>query len=657
MRRPDRLEIINGSLLVFAVVLVFRSAYVQLWQGNIWAAQARHEHTAPPTPAQAPRGPILDAAGSPLAITRDVVELAVSPRDVRDRAVLARALLRAGVPVPWVKRATDVGRRWVAIPTRVFPGPAGAATALRGVYATPVAERLALGPPGLAAIVGHVGADGLGSDGIEAALDSVLRGSSGEEVVLRDGMGRPLESPSGPSGSLRTGDAVVLTINQALQEIAERALDAAIGRMSASGGDIVVVDPHDGSVLALASRRVGSASPALTSVTEPFEPGSTLKPFIASALMARGRVAPGDVVDTHAGRLEINGRTVTDTHHADHMTLREVIRWSSNVGIVQFAERLSPAEEYMALRDVGFGSPAGVPFAGEAAGTLHQPAQWSKQSPASLAIGYEIAVTPLQLALAYASIANGGELLEPALVREIRGPDGSVRYHHERRVVRRVMSEGIARELREILIETVAHGTASEADLSSFVLAGKTGTARRTQFGGGYGRNEYTASFVGLFPGRDPQYVILVKLDDPTGAYFGGATAAPVSKAILEAAIAARDAALDRGALAAGRRVALIDTAPQAGAEQQADFADLEAAGAGSTVTIPLEAAPGIAAPPRDTTIRVPDVRGLALRPAARALHRAGFRVDIVPGQPRTTVPAAGTLARRGAVIRLGGEP
>ena len=196
----------------------------------------------------------------------------MAPHDVRDRSVLARALARAGVPDPWIKRATDGERRWVTIPTRVFPGPAGAATALRGVHATPVAERVALGPAGLGAVVGHVGVDGTGADGIEAALDSVLRGSVGQTVELRDGLGRPLESPSASRASIRSGDAVVLTINQALQEITERALDDAVGRMNASGGDIVVLDPHDGSILALASRRVATAGRGSRRLPNPSSP-------------------------------------------------------------------------------------------------------------------------------------------------------------------------------------------------------------------------------------------------------------------------------------------------------------------------------------------------------------------------------------------------
>jgi len=651
--RPSRLGLVHLSLVAFGVALIVRAGYVQLWQGRLWAERATHEH-AMPIPTGAPRGSILDAGAAPLAITRDVVQVGVAPREVRDRVGLARALSRAGVPLPWVRHAIDVRSTWVVIPTRLLPGPAASAATMRGVYAAPVAERITIGPSGLSAIVGHVNAAGIGADGIEAALDSVLRGDAGRAVIMRDAFGRTLESPAAQSAVSRSGDAVELTLNRNLQEICDRALDEAVTRMGATGGDIVVLDPHDGAILALASRRPGVGAAAATTLTEPFEPGSTLKPFIAAALLGRGRVAPTDVVDTHTGFLVLNGRTLTDTHHAAAMTLREVIQWSSNVGIVQFAQRLSKTEEFEALRDVGFGSITGIPFPGESPGTLREPVHWSKQSPASLAIGYELAVTPLQLALAYGTIANGGELLEPALVRQIRASDGSVLYQRKRRVVRRVMSAEVARQLREILVETVARGTATGADLPSFAVAGKTGTARRTQFGGGYGRNEYTASFVGLFPGRDPQYVILVKLDNPKGSYFGGATAAPVSRAILQAAIAARDAALDWESLANSRRVALVDSAAPPSPAAEADTAAIDSVLAAGSTVVTLGSKPAPPGPSAPHSVAVPDVRGWTLRAAVRALHRAGLRVEVVSAPLGSTTPAAGTLLRTRSLVRVG---
>ncbi len=671
MLRRSRAGIIHLALIAFAVALVVRAAYVGLWEGRAWAEHAAREHETAVVPAPA-RGAILDAAGRPLAISRSLLHLAVAPGEIHDRAALSRALIRAGVDANWVRLASDPHRRWLDLPARVLPGDGASAAAIRGVYVTPVSERIAMGPDGLTAITGHVGPTGAGIDGLEAGLDSLLRGDPGRGVLLHDALGRPLESPSAPAAGGRPGDAVLLTINGALQEICERSLADAVTRMGASGGDVVVLDPHDGSILALASRRRVVGGVAATTVTEPYEPGSTIKPFIAASLLGHDRVAPTDEVDTHLGQITINGRTVKDEHLQASMTLRDVIRLSSNVGIAQFSQRLSAHEEFEALRDAGFGSPTGLPVPGEAAGSLPDPVHWSKQTPVSLAIGYEVAVTPLQMALAYSAIANGGELLEPGLVREIRDPDGTVMYRRQRRVVRRLMSEDIARQLREMLVATVAKGTASEADLPSYIVAGKTGTARRTEYGAGYGRNQYNASFVGLFPGRDPQYVILVKIDDPTGSYFGGKTAAPLFKVILESALAARDASLDRTVLAADRRETPVDVStgtalsvapavassvasPSGVADAPADSAsalDTTTAGAGTVVPIDQPLPP--ATSPLATTVVVPDLRGWSLRAAVHALHRAGLEVQLTGGPRGTTDPVAGTAVRTGTVVRLG---
>jgi len=264
-------------------------------------------------------------------------------------------------------------------------------------------------------------------------------------------------------------------------------------------------------------------------------------------------------------------------------------------------------------------------------------------SAASLAMGYEVAVTPLQLAAAYAAIANGGELLEPALVREIRGPDGDVLYRHERRVVRRVVSPGVAATVRSMLGDVVEKGTGMRADLTTFAVAGKTGTARLNA-GGGYALGKYYASFIGLFPANDPQYVILVKLDDPRG--FGGATAAPVTRAVLQAALAARDAALDRGALASSERGAMAPAAAPV------DTASTDSAAGSVPVVVALDA-PVADAPHTAATVAVPDVHGMALREAVATLHSAGLRVQLGRGAGGTTTPGAGVRVRRGATVRL----
>jgi cell division protein FtsI (penicillin-binding protein 3) len=671
----SRIGIIHAALATLALAVVVRAGQVQLWQGDAWAARAARQHLKAEN-LPAPRGDILDATGMPLVESRELVRLSVAPREVRDRRALSRALARAGVPQAWVRRAIDVRRAWVGLPGRFLPSDVAPAVAMRGVYAEAVGQRVALASDGMRRIVGRVGAEGAPTDGLELALDSVLRGEKGAAAVVRDARGRSFESPTAPGVAPRKGNTVVLTINFALQDIAERALADATAQMGADGGDVVVIDPQTGAVLAMASRRADPRSTAATALTEPFEPGSTLKPFIAAALLARGRARVDEVVNTHDGVWKYNGRTITDSHKAARMTLAEVIQQSSNIGIVQFAERLSPQEEFETLRDLGFGMPTGVPYPSEAAGTLKAPRLWSRPTPASMAMGYEVAVTPLQLAAAYGAIANGGELLEPALVKEVRSPEGKTLFRHERRVVRRVMTPELARQMRELLVGTVERGTAVDADLATFDVAGKTGTARRATAGQGYAAKQYTASFVALFPAQEPQFVILVKLDNPAGVYYGGKTAAPISKVVLEAAIAARDAALDRGALAHPERTRFAPPAESSAARDTLHLADaatpvpsesVPAPPGASDRTLPADSVPAksvvvdLAAPTKGrpaaaALLPVPDVRGLGIRAAVRRLHEAGFRVQLVGSSGGTaggTAPSPGTPVRRGSLVRL----
>jgi len=656
MLRQSRIALVHLSLVVFAVALVARAAQVQLVQTRQWTARAQRQHFAS-SDIPAPRGTIDDVRGVPLAVSREMVRLSVAPRELRDRRAAARALARLGVARDWAARATDPRRAWVDLPGSFLPGDAATLTAMRGVYTRPVVQRVYPTRDATRRIVGWVNDDGRAMGGLELALDSVLRGRDGRAVEARDSRGRRFASPADSDVEPVPGDAITLTINQELQEISQRALDAAITRTGADGGDIVILDPQDGEIRALASVRKGKrvfGSPALT---EPFEPGSTLKPLFAARLLSLGLATPHDTVDTENGAYTLNGRTIHDLEPEPRLALPDVIRLSSNIGIVKFVSRLTPVQEFETLRDYGFGMPTGVPFPAEAAGVLRPPKDWSKQSPASLAMGYEIAVTPLQLAAAYGAIANGGALLEPAIVKQIRAPDGHVVYEHEPRVVRRVVSPAAAAEVRKMMVGVVQGGTGKEAALARFAMAGKSGTARAGR-GGRYVGGDYTASFVALFPAGAPQYVVLVKLDDPRTTVFGGTAAAPVSKIVVEAAIAARDAALDRRALAASEVLSGTgrDSAGAANGEV-ADSVESVAPPAPPAVTVALPIQ-GRGAPPAATPRPVPDVRGLALRAAVLALHAAGFRVQLAGlGTAASTVPAAGALVRPGTLVRLVSAP
>ena len=665
MVRLSRVSVIHLMLGLFAALLIGQAARVQLVQGKDWAERARRQHFSNRAFAAA-RGNIFDAAGNILGQSREMFTVSIAPNEVTDARALSREMRSLGVRSQWIRAALDKRRKWVTLPGLHVPSDIAALMSLKGVHTATVMNREYASAPGIRKIVGTLDPDGRPLGGIEFSLDSVLRGDSAVAALARDVRGRRLDSPESWGSIPRPGNNVTLTINRDLQDICERALSRAVDSLDAAGGDIVVMNPATGEVLAMASRRLGQRSLTVTAVTEPFEPGSTLKPFIAAALIDRNRARVSEVINTHNGQLVLNGRTITDIHRAPSMNLADVIRYSSNIGIVEFASRLSAREKYEILRDLGLGVATGLPIPGESDGVLREPAKWSGQSAASLVMGYELAVTPLQLASAYAALANGGELLQPHVVKEIRSPDGAVIYEAKRKVLRRVFSQKVADDVRHLLRSVVDSGTAVKADLAAFELAGKSGTARRTVKGKGYVAGNYTASFVGLFPAEKPQYVVLVKLDSPRGAYYGGEIAAPVTSVVLRAALAARNAALDRSELASVERD--IPLAPQPLEGQPAETVTVaDALVEDSAVAGPEPAAERMPQPSKmitlpwvsrnaapDRSLRaVPDVRGLSTRSAVRALHRAGFRVTLATRQSASTIPETGTLLPAGSVVKL----
>jgi cell division protein FtsI (penicillin-binding protein 3) len=655
MAAPNRIGIVHGALVLFAVALVVRAAKVQVVDGERWTERAKRQHFFT-SKTSGPRGDILDASGRPLVESRELLKVAVAPPELRDTDFVIRALQRAHLDVSVVRSAIARKRRWVELPGLHGSVRVASLAKLNGVHLTPVLQRVYTPAGGVRRIVGALDSRGVPIDGIELVLDSVLRGESGRVTLARNRDGRPLDIPEPWPDQTRPGSTVTLTINSALQDICERQLAMAVDSLGASGGDIVVMNPHTGEILAMATNRLGKGVVSNTAITEPFEPGSTVKPFVAAALLAHGRARPEDVIPTFNGRLELDGRTITDMHKAAQLSLADVIRFSSNVGIVQFGQRLSPREKYDTFRDLGFGMSAGVPLPAEAAGTLREPRSWSSQTPASILMGYELTVTPLQLVTAYSAIANGGELPEPHLVKEIRSPEGDVLYRAEPRPVRRVMTGDVARTMREMLLAVVQEGTATKADLETYAVAGKSGTARRTSLNVGYTAGNYTATFVGLFPGNDPQYVVLVKLDSPRGKHYtGGDIAAPVTSIVLRAALAARDAALDReGLLITGTKAALaangearLDSSPILNEDARIEQQPVTS----YVVRLPLPTtSQRVAAASRV----VPDIRGLTLRGAVRALHSAGFKVRLVGSPAMSTWPAAGSVAASGSIVQLG---
>src|SRR5919108_5076965 len=297
MPRFSRSQLVHGALAAFAVLLVLRAAQVQLWEGRHWAARAHKQHFGEKE-IPAPRGALVDARGVPLAQSRELIRLSIAPQEVRDRSALRQSLRKLGVPTAWIARATDTRRKWVALPGRYLPVDASSVTAMRGVYSEIAIDRVYAHGEAMRRVIGRVDGSDTPIDGLELALDSLLRGKSGTALVARDAGGRRAPSREERGRAPVRGHEVILTLSRELQDIAERALRDAVTRMGAAGGDVVILDPHSGELRALASHRTDGSFAGVPALSEPFEPGSTLKPFFAAALPAPPRAAPHDQINT-----------------------------------------------------------------------------------------------------------------------------------------------------------------------------------------------------------------------------------------------------------------------------------------------------------------------------------------------------------------------
>jgi cell division protein FtsI (penicillin-binding protein 3) len=645
---PLRRRLLLAGWLAGALVVCLRAGQVQLVEGADWRALAESQHTTDKN-VVATRGSILDRDGTPLAVSRESYRVAVAPRELPARnaavALLSKAL---GLSRRTALQLTSPTRKWSVAPGRYPPSVHDALVDVRGIYLDREMERF--DPHGDLArgVIGMV-TNGVGRGGIEQAFDDVLRGSPGREVVARDNVGLPIPGDTYVVQAPTAGGQVTLTLDLDLQEIARQALQEAVDKSRARGGDVLVTDPHTGEVLASVSIMDGHTT-GLGTISTPYEPGSILKPFTVAAELTYHTEGLADTVDVGDGTWTVAGRTISDVEHdTGRMTVENALRISSNVGIAKSAQGLTAGEQYENLRDFGFGTPTGIEIPGEASGVLRTPDEWTAQSPVSLAIGYEVSVTPLQMAMAYGALANGGLLMEPHLVKEVRDSRGNVIERFPPRVVRRVVSESVARAVSRVLVDVVEDGTGTKAQLGTFAVAGKTGTSRAYSTDGGY-EGGYNASFVGFFPAQDPQLVVFVRLDRPQGDYYGGAVAAPVTRATMEAALAARRTPLDRAEL-----LRSMKTAPP----RDPSVVQFAARTVEQPVKAPVLAAPDEGVSPEaddDPPSRapLPDVAGLPLRVAARRLHALGLEVwERGDGVIVGTVPDAGTYVAPGDTVRL----
>jgi cell division protein FtsI (penicillin-binding protein 3) len=534
-------------LLIAAFAVVFALAFARVgWLQAVKAhaldqlatSQQRVDVTLP-----ARRGTIYDRLGVGLAIGERAVTVYANPKEIREPRLVALAAERdlgvdAGKLLPLL---SDRSRGFVYVQRQADPDRA-AALERRGIVGLGFypEERRDYPQRGVAAeVVGYAGVDNRGLAGLELALERVLRGQGGSKTIVKDPFGRTLDVIE--SEPRRDGRDVWLTIDHTIQGQVERILADTRERWAAQSASAVVMDPRTGAILALAVEpgydgnrfpKVPRENQRNRAVTDTYEPGSTFKIVTISAVLESGIVSPSTRF-TLPYSLQVADRVIHDAVERDTqtMTVAQILSQSSNVGVITLAFQLQQARLTEWIKRFGFGRPTGIEFPGETKGIVLPPEKWSGSTIGNVPIGQGIAVTPLQMVAAYAVIANGGTWVQPHLVERIEGG----RATEPKR--RRVVSEKTARQVRRMLRDVVEEGSGTAAQVAGYRIAGKTGTAAKPDETGGYSDYRYVASFVGFVPAAKPRLVILVTVDEPRGAIWGGTVAAPAFAEIAEFAL------------------------------------------------------------------------------------------------------------------------
>ncbi|MFB3908457.1 MAG: penicillin-binding transpeptidase domain-containing protein [Candidatus Eisenbacteria bacterium] len=548
--RADRLRFLTVAILAGVAIVWLRAGWLTLVRHDELLHLAHRQQTDI-LKIPALRGPILDRAGERLAFSVEGSSLAVDPAALEQPESLAVAMERAGLlPATKVREilAAGAGKRFVWLTRRTLPEAVARDLEERfgpALIRLPEPKRLYPLGPAAAPLLGATGIDGLGLFGLEGRYEGSLRGEDGRMLdflsghrSLHEGPGRViLQSP-------RIGSTVELTIDGRFQQIVEARLREAVEEQQARGGTALLLDPKTGEILAIASmpgfdpERIDPADSlalGIWAVTQNYEPGSTYKIVAFAAALEAGAIHREDPIDCCGGKRRVPGGIVSDHEGYGVIPARMVLAHSSNIGTGRVAERVGGEAFYRMERLLGFGVPTGIEIPGEERGRITDPGAWSARSLITQAFGQEISCTALQLAMAYAAVANGGLLVRPYVVRAVRAPDGRVLQEHQPEILRRAMRPETARELREMLRGVVTEGTGRKAEVEGLFPAGKTGTAQKyIPEEGIYSNQRYIASFAGFAPYDAPRWLCLVVLDEPRGSIWGGSVSAPVFARILE---------------------------------------------------------------------------------------------------------------------------
>ena len=538
-----RLLIVGGALGLCSLALVVRAFDVQVVNNDFYLQQGQ-ARSLREIPIPTSRGMITDRNGEPLAVSTPVESVWGNPKELLENPARIPELAKAlDVPADVLTRklAQRSSKEFLYLKRRISPEQARRILAhnIPGVFSQREFRRFYPQGEAMAHVLGFTNVDDRGQEGLELSFDHVLAGKPGAKRVIRDGQGRIVESvdlitPAQP------GQDLTLTIDRRIQFLAYKELRTMLMKSGASSGSAVVLDIATGEVLAMANlpsynpNAVGMGNADThrnRAVTDVFEPGSTMKPITVAAALKAGIVTPATLIDLNPGYMQLGRYTIRDHNNYGVQTVTGLITKSSNIGAAKLAARMPDKYFYEFIQNFGYGQKPGSGFPGESAGVLAPPSRWSGTTKGTMSYGYGLSATPLQIAMVYASLGNGGKLIRPTFVKG------------ERHEPRQVLEPEIAHEvMRMMQTVTETGGTATQAAILGYHVAGKTGTARKFSETGGYTRR-YLSFFAGVVPVQNPRFsmVVVINDPDPERGYFGGLVSAPVFKNVMDGALRLMD--------------------------------------------------------------------------------------------------------------------
>jgi len=540
-----RILLVGLSFFIALTAIAAKAIHLQVFQSQ-WLSQAASDQYEKSLTISGKRGNIYDRNQRPMAVSIDVTSIAAYPariKDIEDTAKKLAAILKLDTRKIRQKLALDRSFVWIKRKTTARETQMVKELKLAGIGFVPEFNRFYPNRTLAAQALGFTGLDGKGLEGIEFYYNRQLKGAESKITILEDALGNGFRSENRRLAG-NSGHNLVLTIDSNIQYITESTLIEAVNQFSANSAMAIVMQPRTGAILALAHFPTINPNSYLTfnkslwrnrAITDPFEPGSTMKIFSAAAALESGNIKYNDIFYCENGAYKIGKNVVHDSSKHGWLSLQQIIKFSSNIGAVKIGEKVGAKTLYQTFQKFGFGARSGIDCPGETTGSLSHYSSWSEIDIGAISFGHGIAVSALQLITAVSAIANDGILMKPYIVMEISDQNGQPVKRFKPQQVRRVISARTAGIVKKILrTVTTKGGTGVNAALDRYSVGGKTGTARKLDETGKYSNSMHVASFVGFTPADKPEIAVLVIIDEPKENYYSGIVAAPVFKKIAQ---------------------------------------------------------------------------------------------------------------------------